>query len=225
MPMTPFLNLFGRSPIGPLEEHMGKVHVCVEVLGPFFKAVFEEQWDEVEKLQKKIGQLEHEADDIKRDLRLHLPNSLFTSVSRGDLLSLLRVQDELANVTKDIAGVVLGRKMVFPSVLIDPFTEFLHRCIDASNQANTAIHELDELLETGFSGSEIKLVEAMIAKLSQIERDTDNQQRQLRRILFDLEDKLPPIHVMFLYKVIEWTGTLADLAREVGDRLNIVLAR
>lgn len=225
MPTTPFLNMFGRSPIGPLEEHMAKVHACVVELGPFFEAVMTQKWSEVEVLQKNIARLEHEADDLKRDLRLHLPKGLFMPVSRSDLLELLTVQDRLANKAKDIAGIVLGRKMIFPTAVTTQFMDFLKRSIEAARQANTAIHELDELLETGFSGSEIRLVESMIATLSHIERDTDDQQIRLRHIVFDLEKTLPPVDVMFLYKIIEWTGELADRAREIGDRLQILLAK
>jgi predicted phosphate transport protein (TIGR00153 family) len=180
MPTTPFLNMFGRSPIGPLEEHMSKVTACVKRLGPFFDAVFAQDWIAVAKLQKEIVHLENEADDMKRDLRLHLPKGLFMPVSRSDLLELLSVQDRLANKAKDIAGIVLGRKMVLPKPIATLFLEFMQRCIEASQQANTAIHELDELLETSFSGNEIKLVEGMIAKLADIERDTDQMQIQLK---------------------------------------------
>jgi predicted phosphate transport protein (TIGR00153 family) len=225
MPTTPFLDMFARSPIRPLEEHMAKVHACVKELNSFFVSVFAEDWENANVLQQRIAHLENDADDMKRELRLHLPKSLFMPVSRSDVLELLNVQDRLANKAKDIAGIVLGRKMVFPASLISLFTGFLERSIQASEQANKAIHELDELLETGFSGSEIKLVESMLTILSGIEHDTDDQQIQLRRILFDLEKTLPPIDVMFLYKVIEWTGDLADRAREIGDRLQILLAR
>jgi predicted phosphate transport protein (TIGR00153 family) len=225
MPTTPFLNMFGRSPIRPLEEHMAKVHACVKHLYPFFDAVVKQHWSDVEMQQKEIARLENEADVMKRDIRVHLPKGLFMSVSRSDLLDLLNVQDRLANKAKDIAGMVLGRKMIFPDVIVPPFLEFLKRCIEASKQANTAIHELDELLETGFSGNEIKLVDGMIAKLSDIERETDEQQIHLRHIIFDLEDKLPPVNVMFFYQIIAWTGDLADGAQETGDRLQILLAR
>ncbi len=225
MPTTPFLNMFGRSPIRPLEAHMSKVHACVKELGPFFEAALAQKWSEVELIQRDIGRLEHEADDLKRDLRLHLPKGLFLPVSRSDLLQLLAVQDRLANKAKDIAGVVLGRKMIFPDNMAVSFMAFLHRSIDASHQANTAINELDELLETGFSGCEIKLVESMIAELSAIERDTDEKQIKLRQALFEIESTLPPVNVMFLYKIIEWTGELADRAREIGDRLQILLAK
>jgi predicted phosphate transport protein (TIGR00153 family) len=225
MPTTPFLNMFGRSPIRPLEAHMAKVHACVERLIPFFEAVLKQEWDQVETLQKEISRLENEADDMKRDLRLHLPKGLFMPVSRSDLLELLTVQDKLANKAKDIAGMVLGRKMIFPEPITALFRVFLQRCVETSHQANTAIHELDELLETSFSGNEIKLVTGMIAKLSQTERETDEKQIQLRLIVFSLEEKLLPVNVMFLYKIIEWTGDLADKAQDIGDRLQILLAK
>lgn len=225
MPTTPFLNMFGHSPIRPLEAHMSKVYLCVQELLPFFQAVFAEDWQQAEARQKNIMRLEHQADDMKRELRQHLPNSLFMTVSRSDLLALLNVQDRLANKAKDIAGMVLGRKMVFPPAITAKFMDFLKRSIEASAQADAAIHELDELQETGFSGNEIKLVDGMIAKLSDIENDTDEQQIELRRHLFALEASLPPVNVMFLYKIIEWTGDLADQAREIGDRLQILSAR
>ncbi len=225
MPTTPFLNMFGRSPIRPLEAHMAKVYACVKELLPFFAAVFTKDWTKVDELQQEIVRLENKADDLKRDLRLHLPKSLFMPVSRSDLLDLLNVQDRLANKAKDIAGIILGRKMVFPDSMASDFMEFLKRSIEASKQANIAIHELDELLETGFSGNEIKHVDSMILKLSQIEHETDQQEIHLRRILFDMESKLPPVDVMFLYKIIEWTGDLADQARAIGDGLQTLLAR
>ncbi len=225
MPTTPFLNMFSQSPIRPLEEHMTKVHACVKKLEPFFDAVLAQKWSQVESLQREIARLENEADDMKRNLRLHLPKSLFMAVSRSDLLELLSVQDRLANKARDIAGIVLGRKMIIPDSIAQQFMRFLKRCIEASDQANTAIHELDELMETGFSGNEIKLVEGMIAELSRIEHDTDDMQIHLRQIVFGLENSMPPVNVVFLYKIIEWIGDLADRAQDIGDRLQILLAR
>jgi len=225
MPITPFLHLFGRSPIGPLEAHMSKVAACVQALRPFFDVALKGDWVAAEVAQKNISRLETEADDLKRDLRLHLPKGLFLSVSRSDLLSLLTVQDRLANRAQDIAGVVFGRQIIFPEQCIADFNIFLNHCIDAANKADQAIHELDELLETGFSGSEVQVVEDMIAKLSQIERETDQQQVVLRNQIFAIENNLPPVHVIFLYRIIEWTGDIADYAQEVGNRLQILLAR
>jgi uncharacterized protein len=65
----------------------------------------------------------------------------------------------------------------------------------------------------------------MIATLADIERDTDRMQIELRAIIFALENELPPVNVIFIYKIIEWTGDLADRAQDIGDRLQILLAR
>ncbi|MCW8928038.1 MAG: TIGR00153 family protein, partial [Gammaproteobacteria bacterium] len=165
------------------------------------------------------------ADDLKRELRLNLPSGLMMAMSRRDLLETLTMQDRIANKAKDIAGLMLGRKMTFPGEVAPLMFDFVKRCIDASAQAQTAINELDELLETGFRGREVELVESMITRLDEIEGDTDKMQVAVRSKLFALEKELPPVEVMFIYRVIEWIGDLADLAQRVGSRLEIMLAR
>ncbi len=225
MARTTISSLFGSSPVKPLQSHMNSVQICVAELIPFIDAVLKQDWDDALKIQLKISELEHEADTLKRDLRLNLPNSLFMPVSRRDLLEVLTMQDNIANKAKDIAGLITGRKMNIPSSLGSQFKAYISRSIDASAQASKAINELDELVETGFKGREVKLVEKMIKKLDKIEGDTDKIQVKIRAEIFKRETELPPIEVMFLYKIIEWIGDLADIAQRVGSRLELMLAR
>lgn len=221
---TAILDMFGRSPIRPLQQHMEKAHACVELLIPFSQAVLKEDWEEAARLQQEISELEHAADDLKKDLRLHLPKGLFLPVPRGDLLELLKKQELLANTAKDIAGIMLGRRMQIPPSLADLFVAFLKRSVDASAQAKKAISELDELLESGFRGKEVTVVDHMIKELNRIEYDTDQIQIQIRQALFDIEKSLAPVDVMFLYKIFEWIGFVADCAQQTGSRLQMLLA-
>jgi len=224
--MANFLaNVFGASPVKPLQQHMDKVCACVSELTPFFKATFAQNWDEVQKLRSSISQLEREADDLKKEIRLQLPKGIMLPVSRRDLLEVLTMQDKIANKAKDISGIILGRRMQFPDVVMENYAAFVSRCIDATLQAQTAINELDELVQTGFRGKEVELVESMILKLDDIEQDTDSLQVDIRYALFEIEKELPPVDVMFLYKVIDGTGEVADLAQRVGSRLQLMLAR
>ncbi|NOX43943.1 MAG: TIGR00153 family protein [Gammaproteobacteria bacterium] len=218
-------SLFGISPVRPLQKHMASVQECILVLPDFFQAVINQDWKEATMLQKKIRNLEQEADKLKKDLRSHLPKSLFLPVSRRDLLEVLTMQDKIANKAKDIAGLILGRKMIFPEEISAKFLAFVARCIDASGQAQQAINELDELVETGFSGGEIKAVQSMLSKLDKIENDTDKIQVGIRASLFKIEQNLPPVEVIFLYTIIDWTGELADISQRVGSRLQLMLAR
>lgn len=225
MARTTISSLFGSSPVRPLQQHMESVQECIVELVPFFESVLSEDWSEAKKQQKKISKLERQADKLKRSLRLHLPKSLFMPVSRRDLLEVLRMQDNIANKAKDVAGLIIGRKMIFPEKISSQMLDFVKRGIDASKQAQKAINELDELVETGFGGSEIKLVQEMIKKLDEIESDTDRIQIRIRSELFKVEKDLPPVDVMFMYKVLDWIGDLGDLSQRVGSRLELMLAR
>lgn len=223
--MGNLFNMFGPSPIRPIEQHMHKVYHCAKALLPFFDAVLSENFEEIEKLHTLINTFEREADDIKRELRLHLPTGLFLPVNRSDVLELIRIQDRIANKAQDIAGLVLGRNMKIPFVLHEDFMPFLTRVLDAAKQACRAINELDQLLETGFRGNEVKIVEEMIVTLDEIEHDTDKKLSSIRQSIFKLEASVPALEVMFLYKLVQWIGDLADHAQNVGGRLQILIAR
>lgn len=223
--ISPILNVFGRSPIKPLQKHMAKAHAAAHLLTDFFKATFIDDWETASQIQQNIDHIESEADYLKRDLRLHLPKGLFLPVPRADILEILNLQDRIANQAEDIAGLVLGRKMRIPAKIESIYMSFLSRCLAATDQTLKAINELDELLETGFRGNEAKLVEQMILELDRIEHDTDTLQVQVRQALFHIEHELPPVDVVFLYKVIEWTGDLADRSQMVGGQLHLLLAR
>jgi predicted phosphate transport protein (TIGR00153 family) len=225
MVRTTITSLFGISPVKPLQQHMDAVLRCVNELAPFIEAVLRHDWAKAREQQALISRLEQEADTLKRGLRLHLPRSLFMPMSRRDLLEVLRMQDYIANTAKDIAGLILGRQMEIPESIGDDFLHFVRRGIDAALQAQTAINELDELVETGFHGNEVRLVESMIKTLDEIEGDTDDIEVRIRAELFRIEKSLPPIDVMFLYKVIDTVGGLADYAQRVGSRLELMLAR
>ncbi len=225
MPTSTISSLFGTSPIKPLQGHMQAVQVCAQQLIPFFDAALADDWDEARRQQAEVSRLENEADVLKRELRLNLPNSLFMAIPRRDLLEVLTMQDNIANKAKDIAGLITGREMRFPEAIAPTIKAYVQRSIDASAQAQTAINELDELVETGFRGNEVKLVTSIIKTLDEIEYDTDRMQVEIRARLFAVEKKLPPVEVIFLYRIIDWIGDLGDLAQRVGSRLELMLAK
>ena len=220
-----FSAIFGKSPVRPLQEHMEKILSCVSELTPFTKAVLAGKQEAIATHHKNIVTKENEADALKKELRLRLPSTLFMPIDRRDVLEVLTMQDMVAGSARDVAGLIVGRDMKIPKSMAKTYKKLIKRCIDASKQAYTAICELDELIETGFGRVERKRVGRLLIKLDVIEQNTDDLQVQLRSELFSLESELPPVDVMFLYKVIESTGTIADRAQRVGSRLQLMLAR
>jgi hypothetical protein len=220
-----FMQMFARSPVKPMQQHIEKAHQCAMLLVPFFEAALGGDWKKAGEVQQRISKLENEADELKRGVRSHLPKSLFMPMPRTDLLEMLRLQDRIANKAKDIAGIMLGREMGIPPQIAKEVTAYLNCSLSVSEQAVKALNELDELVATGFRGREADTVEKMIDHLDDLEHQTDLREREIRHALLKLEKDLPPIDVMFLYKVIDWIGELADRAQQVGGRLHLLLAR
>jgi uncharacterized protein len=217
-------NIFGSSPVKPLERHMDVTYRCAKKLNEFFPVAIAGDWEKARSARSDIEALEHEADDLKKEIRLHLPKSLFMPVPREDLLELLLVQDKIANRTKDVSGLVMGRRMQIPAAIAGQFLEFVERNVDAAKQARKSVRELDELFTAGFRGAEVELVASMIEELDRIETDTDAKQADLRLALFRIESTLNPVDAVFMYKVIELTGEIADMAERVGRRLELLLS-
>jgi predicted phosphate transport protein (TIGR00153 family) len=217
-------NIFGTSPVRPLERHMDIVYRCAKKLRPFFNAVIKRDLKRMVEVRTQIEALEHEADNLKKDIRLNMPKSLFMPVPREDLLELLLVQDKIANRTKDVSGVIVGRHMKIPKEIAPLFLEFVDSNVDAAKQARKSVRELDELFTAGFKGAEVALVADLIEELDQIETHTDEQQTKIRSALFEIEKTLDPIDAMFLYEVIQLTGEIADMAERVGRRLELLLS-
>jgi predicted phosphate transport protein (TIGR00153 family) len=215
--------IFGVSPVAPLQKHMERCYKAASELNEFFAAVTEGDWDRVEQLRATIIGFEHEADELKSELRLQLPKSMFMPVAREDLLELVLVQDRIPNLARDISGLVWGRKMEIPAPMRDTMLTFVSRNVDAAKKARKTIRELDELYETGFRGAEVELVTNFISQLDEIENDTDELQAAVRIQLFALEADLPPVNVIFLYQVIELIGSIGDTAERIGRRLEVLI--
>lgn len=217
--------MLGKSPVHPIQKHIDTACECAALLPSVFVAANLNDWDKVETINDEIRSLENKADSQKLKIRSNLPKSLLMPVPRQDLLELVLVQDKIANLPKSISGMVKQRKIQIPASMYDEFISFVELCVNATRFAQKSVHELDELYETGFRGAEVKLVQDLIDELDEIETKTDDRQDLIQQALFKIEKELPPIDAMFLYKLIDKIGAVADMAERVGRRLEMLLAK
>ncbi|MDG2078010.1 MAG: TIGR00153 family protein, partial [Pseudomonadales bacterium] len=166
-----FGNLFAQSPFSPIQDHIVKAQECAEQLIPFIEASINNDWELATTIQQTISDLESDADRIKKDIRLHLPKSLWLPVNRSDLLNLITRQDKIANRAKDISGLMLGRKIVIPNSIASIMLEYSKTAVATSAQALRAIQEMDELVEAGFKGNVLDLVQGLITELDNLENE------------------------------------------------------
>ena len=222
---NPLASLFGPNPFRALQDHIRVVIRCVDQIPPLFEALAQQDRDRIKQIKLKIFELEEEADQIKNKLRQQLPRGLFLPVNRRDLLEVLDMQDSIADMAQDIAGLLYERPMQIPDPMVEPLLDYVRKCVSVCHLCAKVIEELDELLEIGFRGRQVSKVEQMITELNSVEDETDDMGITLGRLLFKHEDEIAPVSVVFWYQLLQWIGDLADYAEKAGNRLRLLVAR
>jgi predicted phosphate transport protein (TIGR00153 family) len=221
--MSLMAHLFGRSPVRPMQHHMRVAVDCARSVLPLVEDMVAGRTENLRSRREAIDRLEHEADDIKHEIRSRLPRRLLLAIERRDLLEILDFQDSIADMAQDIAGLADQRSMAIPEGLGEPFLDLTRRVIATCELAEEIIDKLDQLVEMGFGGREVARVEAMIEELSRLESETDDLAERLHRKLFEREAELG-IGTVFWYQMIRWIEQMANYADRVGSRLRLLIA-
>ena len=219
---TTISDVFSSSPFALLEEHMAACARCVAKLEDYFEAAQAGNWKRATQLQAEIAQLEDDADQLKRDVRKNLPRGLWTSISRADLLELVRMQDKIANSTKDVVGLSLGRELAFPKKLDKSLFKYIQTVVDSVNTMVEVVQATRELSRGAFGARQTQAIMARVARVEKHERKSDEIQSKLRAKLRDNEEKLSPIDAIFLYQLLSEIGEIANSAEKAAHRAQII---
>ncbi len=222
---TPLSGLFRTSPFKPVQEHMRLTFSCICLLPPLLDALYRKDYQQLNEFGEEIIEHESNADLIKHEFRINLPNTLLLPVDREDLLNLIADQDGLADLTEDVAKILMYRDMEVPDPIKEPLDELLEGTMEISVAAKDLIERLDELLQVGFRGREQEKVTAMIAGVRRSEHNIDGILHRLRRRLFETENQMNPVDIMFWYQLISLIGSISDQAENVADRLLLFLSK
>jgi predicted phosphate transport protein (TIGR00153 family) len=221
--MSLISSLFGRSPIRPMQQHMKAAVACAREVLPLVEAMAAGDMAAIAECRTEICRLEHDAEEIKNEIRGRLPRRFFMAVSRRDMLEILDHQDSIADSAQDIADLAEIRSMTIPEPMRQPILDLVRRVIATCEHAERVINRLDELVETGFSEREVARVEEMINAVNREESETDAAAERCLRTLFAIEDELG-VSTLFWYRIIQWIAQMADHAERVGNRLRLLIA-
>ncbi len=221
--MSIISKLFGKSPFEPLYQHMVKVKECVDLVRPLMDAVLQGETKKVKEIAKKIFKAEHHADMVKKDIRSHLPKSIFLPVARGDLLRFLKEQDSIADSAEDLAVLLTLRKTTVPEEMKEDLKDFVNKVLETYKQAMIVSSEIKVLAETSFGGAEAHKVTEMIEKIKVKEWEADKAQMNTAKKLFSIEEKLDPVSVVMWMNILKELGTLANHAENAGDQMRVML--
>ncbi|MCU0722871.1 MAG: TIGR00153 family protein [Planctomycetes bacterium] len=223
--MRSILSLFQQSPFGPIQKHMQVVVSCVEALRALVDDVVNNDSANLAVMETKVSELEHEADVVKTKIRDTLPNSLFLPVDRRDLLEVVSSIDSIADAAQDVARLLAMRKMKFPAPLKESFTEFCGYVWRSADDAGRVVHELDQLLQSAFAGSQAEKVLTLISELGKEEHGADIAQGKLLMDLFRLEDGMKTLDVFWWLKTFGKLSDVSNNSEGMANSLRLFMAK
>jgi predicted phosphate transport protein (TIGR00153 family) len=197
----------------------------VELVKPLIEALIAEDWDWMEELQTRVSKTEYEADKLKHDIRDHLPRRYFLPVNREELDGFLECQEKMADYAEDFSVILTIRKTILHPDLHDKFMTFVTQVFQVSGTLLTAAVEFKNLAEVSFSGAEARMVLELVNRLGEEEWKADKLARKLSRAIYELENQVSAIDLIFYEKMLLKLSDIANEAENAGDFLRAMLRK
>jgi len=154
------------------------------------------------------------ADDIRREIELEMYEKSLIPESRGDILGLLEVTDEVMSKAQSVLYQIETENLEIPQELKEDFIKLIHNNISAFEVAVDGFRILFHNL---------KAVREKVQEVDKRESSSDRIERDLIRKIFaanyDIGEKI------LLKDLVIEIGNISDISEEVTDRLNIVAAK
>jgi predicted phosphate transport protein (TIGR00153 family) len=218
--------IFASSPFEPLTQHLQKCGETAAKVPEIIESLKSGDAVHTKELAKQVMVLEHEADEIKHEIRDHLPKTLFLPVDRRDLLRLLSAQDEIADRVEDLAVVAtLKPGLPVPQELVEELDRVTGLVMDCVKRALELGDAMEDLLEAGFAGPEAQHVQELIKALGEQEHVADKRQYKFSQKLIIVADQLKKEEFALWVELIKNLGRIANSTEKYSKELRNILAR
>ncbi len=214
-----------KSPFGQLLEHMEKVKECIDLLGDGLIKYYKGDYTNFSEIAKKVSEIEHDADMIKRNLRNHLPTSLFMPVDKGKFMWALREQDKILDHAENLVRMLDMRHTKIPKELQNVFIEHAKIVMKTVKAMEDAVGNIRDLVETSFVKREREQTKKYIYKVHEYEWKADQKKYEITKGIYKVETKIDPMDVYHLLKIADWVDDIADHAENVADWLRAMIAK
>jgi len=197
-------------------EHAKKVYDTINELNKVIIAIKNNQFDKVRLGIKRIDDVEHECDDIRRDILIELSKGELAPTVREDLAHLVKRLDDIANHA-NAAGRRLNliEDLSLLSPISDKMDEMMHITIIAVEKTRSLV---DELLE-----EDSQVIIDMVQEVGKLEHQIDNLNYAIKRDLQKIDFKnISPFTATIVYEMINRMESISDAAEDVADLIRLL---
>lgn len=216
-----FMHLFFKSPFENLKLHADKVAECGKLFQKAVECHLANECEEFNSLTDKVARMESEADEIKRNIRGHLPRGILMPVDNFQFFLYLREQDKVLDSVEESLFWLSFR----PEAVDEQVGEDLYYLVKTVVPIIEKLAPMVEEAHSYFrSRSEERRVtiKSMIRDIRQIEKESDHLEKELKMKVFGLvKDTLQVYH---LVRLVETIGDIADHAQNATDMMRAMIA-
>lgn len=206
------MKLFSKS--ASLERKIDEFLDLVSDSGLHFKEgiryYLSKRFDDFEERLKVVRDLEHRADDLRRDIETQLYTHTLIPESRGDVLGLLENMDYVIDRIKATLLEFSVERPKIPAEFNQDYQELTDYATEAAEAVTSATRAFFR---------DINAVRDHINKVRFYEKEADKTAEKLKRKAFNTDMELSlKFHLRYFASHID---TIADDAQNVADRLAI----
>ncbi|MCD6405358.1 MAG: DUF47 family protein [Planctomycetes bacterium] len=210
--------LFGRSPFGPMHEHLLKVLDCLGMVGPLVEAACRGDAVALRKTASDLARIERQADRLKKAIRTQLTTSVFASVSRSEIMALVKAQDDVADQCERIAYELSIRRTDFPAFLAKNANALAAVLVQAAGPLGRASRILDK--SGGHLGKgQAQEVGTFIEEIRTTLVEAESVRDRFLKKLFRHESEVEVLDAVFLMKFADRCDKAAGKVENVADIL------
>jgi len=208
-----------------LARHAVSVCETARMLSELFQALSKYDHALIEKIAKKIGAQEYEADKCRRKFESGLYEGAFLPLFRSDLFNLAERTDTVADEVKHVGRAIARREKLCVELkkaakkdkkirtLIDGLGTLAAKVIETVERLTDAVKALE---------TNVEKASVLAEQTSKLEEDVDVIEDQLTRNIYDLERSLDVVTVLQLRDIVMWTGRVANWAEDAGDIIAMI---
>ncbi len=197
---------------GEIEKFLENIQRAGLLFEQALKDYFNERMERFEDKCKEIDQLEHDSDEVRRDIKRKLYSYSLLPDSRGDVLGLIENLDNVIDLTKKVVSHFSIETPIIYPFLKDDFIEL----------AETSVKAVCELIGASRAFfSEFSKVNDYLVKVFFWEHEADKIEEQIKRKAFQsdqIEKFSRKVHIRYFAERI---SGLSDEAESVGERLSV----
>ncbi|MCG6919390.1 MAG: TIGR00153 family protein [Deltaproteobacteria bacterium] len=218
-----FFSLFYESPFVKLKRHADKVKECAQMFKEAVQCYVQQDCDKFEELTEEVAKLESQADELKRNLRNHLPRGIFMPMDKFVFLDCLREQDHVVDDVEEALYWLSFKPMgKIPEDLVEDFLDLIDAVIPAIEKMPDMSEQALVYFRNSTEENRNKL-KSTVREIYQAEKEADHLEHELKKRAFAaLKD---PVEIYHIVRLVEIIGDICDHAQNASDRMRTMIAR